>query len=227
MQSTVSTDEAMGSEKAVGSEKPERRRSGLALRVLLAVLILLVGAGAGLAAGLAIASPDHPVDDSPEAGFLRDMAAHHAQAVDMGTIAYAKATNAEVRSMGLDTALTQHGQVNIMQTWLGEWGLNLNGTEPPMAWMPDGQASIRDGLMPGMATQQQMEELRQAEGKQVDILYLTLMRQHHLGGIHMAREIVEMSKNADVTQLAQTILEAQQYEMTAMTELLNKVQATA
>ncbi|GIE27530.1 hypothetical protein Ait01nite_005750 [Actinoplanes italicus] len=215
----------MSTDEAVELDAPDHRRAGLALRVLLAVLILLVGAGAGLAAGLAIASPDHPADDSPEAGFLRDMAAHHAQAVDMGTIAYAKATNAEVRSMGLDTALTQHGQVNIMQTWLGEWGLNLNGTQPPMAWMPDGQASMQNGLMPGMATQQQMEELRQAQGKQVDILYLTLMRQHHLGGIHMAQEILEMSDNENVTGIAKNIMESQQYEITAMTDLLAQVQA--
>jgi uncharacterized protein (DUF305 family) len=220
MQSTMSTDEAEE------LEAPERHGSGLVVRVLLALLILLVGAGAGLGAGLAIATPDHPADNSAEAGFLRDMATHHGQAVDMGAIAYAKATNAEVRSMGLDTALTQHGQVNIMQTWLREWGLNPNGTEPPMSWMSDGQASMKDGLMPGMATQQQMEELRQAEGKQADILYLTLMRQHHLGGIHMAQEILEMSDNENVTGIAKTIMESQQYEITAMTELLAQVQAS-
>ena len=60
-----------------------------------------------------------------------------------------------------------------------------------MAWMPDGDGSVVNGLMPGMATPEEMTKLRAATGKDLDVLFLELMRQHHLGGIHMAQEILE------------------------------------
>ena len=49
-----------------------------------------------------------------------------------------------------------------------------------------------------------MADLRKATGKNLDMQYLTLMRQHHLGGIHMAQEILKESDNADVTWLAES-----------------------
>jgi uncharacterized protein (DUF305 family) len=42
----------------------------------------------------------------------------------------------------------------------------------------------------------------------------------------MAQEILEMSDNENVTGIAKTIMESQQYEITAMTELLAQVQAS-
>lgn len=220
MSSSVSTDVVENGD-APAPASPERRGFRLAAYVIVAALALTVG----VAVGLLVPVLSRPGDDSAEAGFLRDMSAHHAQAVDMGMIAYAKASTPDVRSLGLDIGLTQHGQVNMMQTWLRSWGLNPNGDEPPMSWMSDGGDSQQGGLMPGMATQQQMEQLRQADGKQVDIVFLTLMRQHHLGGIHMAQEIIEISDNKDVTWIAQTMVETQQSEMNVISDLLKKAEA--
>ncbi|WP_430788303.1 DUF305 domain-containing protein [Actinoplanes sp. G11-F43] len=220
---TTQSDAVVTDGPAPAAAAPKRRVPSLVSHVLVAAVTLLVGFGIGL---LFPQQPGHPGDTSPEAGFIRDMSLHHAQAVDMGMVAYAKATNGDVRTIGMDIALTQHGQVNIMQTWLKGWGLDPNGSQPLMAWMPGGTESLQDGLMPGMATPQQMEELRQAEGKQVDILFLTMMRQHHLGGIHMAQEILKLSKDPDVTEIAETMVSTQQYEITAMTQLLEQIQAS-
>jgi uncharacterized protein (DUF305 family) len=55
---------------------------------------------------------------------------------------------------------------------------------------------------------------------------LTLMRQHHLGGIHMAQEILRLSKNDDVTWLAQTMVASQQGEITLIDSMLKQLQAT-
>ncbi|SDT77193.1 DUF305 domain-containing protein [Actinoplanes derwentensis] len=220
---TTQSDAAVADGTVPAAEPPKPRIPSLVTHVVLAAVTLLVGFGIGL---LVPQQPDYPGDTSPEAGFIRDMSLHHAQAVDMGLIAYSKASLSDVRTLGMDIALTQHGQVNIMQTWLKQWGLDPNGSQQLMAWMPGGTASLQDGLMPGMATPQQMEELRQAQGKQVDILFLTLMRQHHLGGIHMAQEVVKLSKNDDVTAIAQTMAKTQQYEISAMTDLLEQAQAS-
>ncbi len=189
-------------------------------------LAVLVGLVLGLTAGLLVVPAlTRPGDDSAEAGFVRDMSTHHAQAVEMGMIAFQKASDPEVRTLGGDIAATQQGQVGTMQSWLRQWKLDPTGSQPRMAWMPDAAGSVRDGLMPGMATDAEMAALRAATGKDVDVQFLTLMRQHHLGGIHMARGVLEMSDDEDVTWLAQTMVNGQQAEVATIQALLDKVRA--
>jgi uncharacterized protein (DUF305 family) len=198
-----------------------RSRFGIGWLVGAVVFGVLVG----LLAGLLVPRLTRPGNDSAEAGFLRDMSTHHAQAVEMAMIAHAGTTDAEVRTLAADIALTQHGQINIMQTWLQTWGLDLTGSQAPMAWMPDSAGAVVNGLMPGMATPAQMTTLRAATGKDLNVQFLTLMRQHHLGGIHMAEEIVKMSDNDRVVKLAQTMVNSQRLELGQLQELLTKAQA--
>jgi len=199
--------------------------SGRGNRGLVWVLAaLLVGAVLGLGAGLLIPRFTTPGDTSVEAGFLRDMSTHHAQAVEMSMIAHADSTNPEIVTLAGDIALTQHGQIGYMQAWLRDWHLSPTSSEEPMAWMPDSAGSVVNGLMPGMATPAQLDALRKATGKDQDIQFLTLMRQHHLGGIHMAQEVINLSDNKDVTWLAETMVSGQQGELNLIDNLLKKVQ---
>ena len=57
------------------------------------------------------------------------------------------------------------------------------------------------------------------------IQYLTLMRQHHLGGIHMAQEVLSRTKNPDVTFLAQSMVQNQQGEITVISGYLQQLGA--
>jgi uncharacterized protein (DUF305 family) len=173
----------------------------------------------------ASASTAYPADDSAEAGFARDMSTHHAQAVEMGMIAAAKATDPDVRSLGYDIALTQENQIGIMQTWLSFWGLDPTSEtgQKPMAWMPEGAAALKNGLMPGYATQDQMDQLRNAKGKQVDVLFLSLILTHHLGGIHMVDGVLAKSQNNDVRSLAQNMKTGQQREITVIQQLQKQI----
>ncbi len=198
------------------------RRRAISIGALVAVLALLLGYGAGLLTP----SLRAPGDDSVEAGFARDMSTHHAQAVEMGMVAYQRATNDEVRQMGYDIALTQENQIGIMQTWLKDWHLQPTGTRPKMAWMPNGAKELTpDGLMPGMATDAQIKELNTVSGKQVDILFCQLMLRHHLGGIHMVDELLALSHNQEVRQLAATMKNGQQGEVATLQGLLTQLGA--
>ena len=181
------------------------------------VLGLVIGSGAVYLA----LRPSHPGDTSAEAGFLRDMSTHHAQAVEMSLVAHAATTNKDVEALSTDIAITQQGQVGLMLAWLRDWGLGSTGSQPAMAWMPDSAGSVQNGLMPGMASQQQMTELRAATGTPKDIMFLNLMRQHHLGGIHMAQEILRQTKDDNITWLAQTMVASQQNEITAIQDVLS------
>jgi uncharacterized protein (DUF305 family) len=220
---TISTDSEAAAEAAASEDVPAagRRRSWI-----LVIASLLVGPLLGLGIGLAAPHLRTPGDDSVEAGFLRDMAVHHAQAVEMSMIVHQKAPDPDIVYLASDIALTQHGQIGYMQAWLRDWNLSPTSTRPPMQWMPDSAGSVVNGLMPGMATPEQLAALRKATGKDLEIQYLTLMRQHHLGGIHMAQEAEKLSKNKDVTWLAGTMVASQQSEITLIDDLLKKLQAT-
>jgi uncharacterized protein (DUF305 family) len=224
---TISTEPGAAADAAavtpVNGNEPHRRYS-FGIGVLAGVLVF--GLIVGLAVGFLGPRLRTPADDSAEAGFLRDMSTHHAQAVEMSMLAHANSTDAAVVTLAGDIALTQHGQINYMQAWLRDWHLSPTGSQPVMAWMPDSAGSVVNGLMPGMATPTQMDELRRATGRPMDVLYLTLMRQHHLGGIHMAQEILKLSHNDDVTWLAQTMVTSQQGEITLIDSMLKQLGAS-
>jgi len=192
------------------------RRVRIALIAIGAVVLLLIGYGAGLL----IPRLTAPDDASPEAGFARDMSAHHSQAVEMGMIAFQKASRPEVRTLGGDIALTQQAQVGIMQTWLKDWGLGPNSTQTPMSWMPDGQRSLNGNLMPGMATREEIQKLQNATGTEVDILFCQYMLRHHIGGIHMVDGILAQTDDPQVRQLAQGMKDGQSKEIQALRSLL-------
>jgi uncharacterized protein (DUF305 family) len=221
---SVSTDPGAAAPAAAPVDGAESRRGRIGtawLAVSLAVALLL-----GLGVGLLVPHFTTPGDDSVEAGFLRDMSTHHAQAVEMAMIAHEKSTTPGIVTLADDIALTQQAQIGYMQAWLRDWHLSPTGSQPVMAWMPDSAGAVVNGLMPGMATPDQIAALRKATGKELDIQFLTLMRQHHLGGIHMAQEAVKLSKNDDVTWLAQTMVTAQQGEITLIDQLLQQLNAS-
>ncbi|WP_320067527.1 DUF305 domain-containing protein [Micromonospora sp. RTGN7] len=192
-----------------GGRVPARRFGTLAVAVAVVVGLLL-----GYAGGLLTPRLTRPGDASAEAGFARDMTSHHAQAVEMGLIAFQRGTDPEVVSIGGDIALGQQGELGTMQSWLRSWGLDPTGSQPRMAWMPGGEATVRDGLMPGMATPEELAKLRTAQGRELDVLFLELMIDHHLGGVHMIDGILDVSDEPDVVRTAQTMKNTQQTDLT-------------
>jgi len=181
---------------------------------------------AGYTAGSLIPRWSTPGNDSPEAGFARDMAAHHAQAVEMGMIAYQKASTPEVRTLGGDIAITQQGQIGVMNTWLNDWDLNINSDQPPMAWMPDGQRGLVGNLMPGMATRDEIAKLRSSTDTQVDILFCQYMLRHHVGGLHMIEGVLSENPIPEVRDLAQVMKTTQSAEIPTMENLLTRLGAS-
>ncbi len=198
------------------------RRLKIAGGVLGAVLLVFIG----YAAGWLTPRLSTPGESSPEAGFARDMSEHHAQAVEMGMIAYQKASQPEIRTLGGDIALTQQGQIGVMQTWLKDWGLGPNSSRPPMAWMRDGDQAVKGNLMPGMATREEIAMLRAATGKDVDIRFLQYMLRHHLGGVHMAQEVLKLDPGPEVRELAETMIRNQSGEIQVLRTMLGKLGAT-
>jgi len=165
---------------------------------------------------------DAPAADSADAGFARDMAVHHQQAVEMSYIVRDRTTDEEVRRLAYDIAQTQANQRGMLIGWLDLWGLPKVSSDPPMTWMGmRGMSGGKDGaLMVGMATDAEMKRLGTLNGKQAEILYLQLMTAHHKGGVHMAQGCVDKCTVGVEKRLAQGMVEAQQSEIGLMADML-------
>ncbi|MEV6694169.1 DUF305 domain-containing protein [Micromonospora sp. NPDC051196] len=196
----------------------EPRPGSPMLRYLTLAMTALLLLGVGWTAATLYAGRT-PGETSAEAGFARDMSRHHAQAVEMAMVAYAKGQDPAVRQIGYDIALTQQGQIGQMQRWLQEWNLLPTGSRPAMEWMPDGVTVNADGLMPGMATREEITSLHEAQGAEVDRLFVDLMIKHHIGGVHMADGVLDASDRPEVVRLAQSMKQGQQKEINELRKL--------
>jgi uncharacterized protein (DUF305 family) len=195
-----------------------------------AIAAVVVAAAVAVIAALLIARGGAgPADDSAEAGFARDMATHHAQAVEMALVVRDQTSDPELRALAYDIIVTQATQRGIFMGWLQVWGLPQTSTRPRMAWMP-GHAQTAPGggamLMHGMASDDELRRLRAAKGTDAEILFLQLMIRHHEGGIVMADAVIPLARRAEVVQMAKSISAGQRVEIDEMTEMLARRRAT-
>jgi uncharacterized protein (DUF305 family) len=191
---------------------------GLLRRIGAAGLLTAVAVLVSVASLALVIADQPPGEDSAEAGFARDMSAHHAQAVEMAQIVQENTDDPEVTNLATDITLTQQSQIGRMQGWLSLWGLPLSGSGERMAWM----GSEMDGRMPGMASSEKLNELRNAEGEEAERLFLRLMIPHHQAAIPMAEAVMERSDDPAVTELAEAIIASQRAEIQTMRGMLEQ-----
>jgi uncharacterized protein (DUF305 family) len=185
-------------------------------RIEFAIGVLILGVALGFWGGQQSMRP--PTEDSAEIGFARDMATHHAQAVTMAQLLYDRTDDSDMRLLALDIMLTQQAQIGQMQGWLTTWGHSLASAAPAMEWM----GMPTTGLMPGMATVDDINRLRDLEGLEADGLFLQLMIPHHRAGVDMANAVVSYTERPEVIALAQSIVNSQTSEIAFMQSLLQE-----
>ena len=200
------TVEASGDQGATGEPTWRRWLVPVGGLVLLAVAALLVFQ----------LLPRTPGNDSVEAGFLRDMSMHHAQAVEMALIIRDRAEDEQLRFLATDIMLSQQGEIGMMDGWLRLWDLPLASSEAPMSWMDHPV----DGPMPGMATHEHIEQLRTLPADEAEVLFLQLMIRHHQGGVEMAKAYLERGDQKAVTAFAQNVVRVQDSEIGTMNGML-------
>lgn len=165
-----------------------------------------------------------PGSSSPEAGFARDMAVHHAQAVEMSFLVRDASDDPDVGVLAFDIINTQATQRGMLLGWLDQWDLPPNSDAPPMAWAggEHGNTDPGEHAMPGMATDSEIQRLRESRGREAEDEFLRLMIAHHEGGVEMAEAVLERTRREEVRRLATTIVRGQQSEIAAMKALLTR-----
>ncbi len=140
-----------------------------------------------------------------EQNFAEMMIPHHQQAIEMADLALQKSENEEVIALATQIKAAQDPEIVEMSSWPG-----VN----PEAHM--GHA------MDGMLSDDEMQELREADSLQFDRLFVQGMIKHHQGAIDMADE-VKNSDNEVVSNLARSIISTQRDEIQLMEDLLTRL----
>lgn len=195
--------------------QPTRRYTGVTVAIAL-LIVVLIGAFIWIATQT---GADMPGEDSAEVGFARDMIVHHSQAVEMALLLYDRTENTALKAIALDMLLSQQSQIGQMQGWLALWDVSFAGSDLPMEWM----AMPVEGLMPGLATDDEMAALRAASGVEADRLFIQLMIPHHESGVHMAQGIVERTDIDAVRILAESIIASQRREIEELEHLAQEL----
>lgn len=145
--------------------------------------------------------------------FAQGMIAHHEQAIEMAEIALDPNLGASADVVDLATRIkgAQDPEVELMTGWLTAAG------EPVAMDESDGHDM---SSMEGMMTAEQMDTMAAKTGPDFDRMWLEMMIAHHEGAISQSRTVKANGSNADVLALADTIINAQQDEITEMQALL-------
>jgi uncharacterized protein (DUF305 family) len=167
----------------------------------------------GFAVAVFLGRDQPPGAGSVDVGFAQDMATHHEQALDLALIELANGADPTVRSFASEVLMFQSRELGMMEQVLHEWGYSRDDrAEEAMAWM-EGMEPVPVEQMLGMLTADQIADLQAAEGAEADALFLELMAEHHLGGLHMAEHAAGRASDGDVRDLAARVWRNQSIEI--------------
>ncbi|WCO67986.1 DUF305 domain-containing protein [Iamia majanohamensis] len=175
------------------------------------VLLLVVVAFFGGAVGYAFRDAESQAKSAVDVGFLRDMTAHHQQAVQISKIALYGEFPDDARAYVDEIITQQQYEIGLMQATL--YRLNEpseDGDDTVMGWM--GMAMPTDE-MPGLASSEELARLEDLDGDEAASLFFSLMSRHHLGGVHMAEATARDAKDPWIRDLASRMAAAQTAEI--------------
>jgi uncharacterized protein (DUF305 family) len=120
--------------------------------------------------------------------FMTGMIGHHGQALVMAAFAPTHGASPSVQRLCSRILNAQRDEIKTMQTWLRDRG------QPVPEVHVEGATMMVHGPeytmhMPGMLTQEQLNELDAARGPDFDRLFLTDMIQHHQGAVDMVHDL--------------------------------------
>jgi uncharacterized protein (DUF305 family) len=173
--------------------------------------------------------------NTADIAFAEATVVHHGQAVQMTGIILDKSGGAQVRALAEQTRAAQVAEIGTLLGWLKGWGRTLpapygttTGTPSAeaMTGTPSAEAMTGTPRTPqgttgstvhgGLLSEAQLQQLRSATGVQADKAFLSLMVVHHQGAIDLARAEIAKGANPQAKELAQTIINTQTAEITAM-----------
>ena len=195
----------------------------VALLVLVLSTLGLAACGGDAQDDTAASSADHEAmghgggegssGGSVDRAFAQAMIPHHESAIEMAKIAQRQGESDFVKQLADDIVAAQQEEIGTLEridSELAEEGAEVGqlGVPEHMQGMDDDPAELRDA-------------------DPFDPAFVDMMIPHHEGAIEMAKAELAKGENAELKQLAQEIIDAQQAEIREMREFLQQEDGSA
>lgn len=185
-------------------------------------LSLALTACGGDDTGPGSASSDH---NDADVAFASDMIQHHAQALTMVDLTVDRDLDPAFQQLAEGIRDAQGPEIETMSNWLEQWGEEVPATvrDHSNAEGHDmGDMADDTGMdMPGMMSDEDLEELADAEDADFEDLWLEMMIEHHEGAVSMAETEQEDGAYEPAVSLAEQIVATQTEEIATMQEMLD------
>lgn len=175
---------------------------------------IAIAVGAALIVGLFVVGAfvlgNREAKNERDVAFASNMVPHHEGAVQMADMLLEKSgIPADVRALAERIKTAQQPEIDTMNGWLDQWGVD--------SMMGHGGHTM---MISGMMSDDEMAALEDAEGTEAARLFFEGMITHHKGAIEVAQVEVEQGQYAPAVALAKKIIAAQQSEISEMERLL-------
>jgi uncharacterized protein (DUF305 family) len=179
-----------------------------------------------------------PGNVAADVQFMQGMIVHHAQALVMVALIPSRTRREDMREVGKRIEISQRDEIAMMQRWLKAHGeavptldsndvAHMPGMDMPGMDMP-GMDMPGMALMPGMLTQEQLDQLAKATGPEFDRLFLQGMIGHHKGALTMVTQLFASpggGQASDIFRFASDVDTDQRAEIDRMQAMLDKPSA--
>lgn len=145
--------------------------------------------------------------------YVSGMILHHEQAVEMSEILAEKdRVDADVDALAQEIRTAQQSEVQEMESWLEAWG--------HAEYDEHAEHGGGHGDHAGMMSEQDLEDLADAEGPEASRLFLEQMIVHHEGAVTSAQEHLEAGENPEALALSEDVIDDQSAEIEEMEQML-------
>jgi uncharacterized protein (DUF305 family) len=149
---------------------------------------------------------DPPQYNALDTWYVQMMVPHHTQAVQLATLAVTRTDNPGIRAFADRIRAGQSAEIAVLEGWLQARGLPLGDHDHQ--------------TMPGMQTEQAVQELAAARGIDFDRRFVKMMSDHHQGAIEMSTRVLTGGSDLAVEELATAIAAEQAIEISRLRELI-------
>jgi uncharacterized protein (DUF305 family) len=184
--------------------------------------------------------PERPRHTEADVRFMRDMIAHHGQALLIAGWAPTHGASPAVRTLAERIVSGQRDEIALMEQWLrdrqqpvAEPSTVARQGDPDSTDHSSGNHEGHSGhamTMPGMLTQAQLDQLNRARGPDFDRSFLEFMIQHHRGALTMVDRLFATpgaAREESTFKLANDVSADQSSEITRMQRMLEESAAAA
>jgi uncharacterized protein (DUF305 family) len=143
----------------------------------------------------------------------------------MSILATENATDLVTRNFARDVLIFQRYELGLMDAYLARMDVDRAEVDPDreaMGWM--GTPVPLDEMV-GLASDEELDALRDARGLDADVLFLELLIRHHEGGVHMAEDASVRAEAPEVRRLAEYQATTQRAEIAEYRSALDRMVA--